>query len=246
MSNNIKDNRGYNQVWHKTKAMGVRTVRRSDRIISEMDTHRNISVLEIGCGTGEMSFYIAKRLNKSKILGIDLCKPFIDLANKKFKLKNLKFLRLNFNDSAQVKRLIENKKFDYVIGNGILHHLFFDLDSTIKKINKLLKIKGKILFWEPNINNPYCYLIFKNQHLRKLTHLEPKEMVFSKKHIKKLLLAHHFGRIKITYEDFLLPNTPDFLINSSIKVGNLIEKIPVAKALSQSIFISAVKKKQSG
>jgi len=246
MKKNIKDNRGYNQVWRKSRAMKIRTARRSNRIISEMDTDRDIDILEIGCGTGEMSLSIAKQMGRSKVLGTDLCRHFIDSAQKKYKLKNLDFKLLNFNNDQEIKRLIGNKKFDYVVGNGILHHLFDNIDTVTKQFNKLLKVNGKILFWEPNIFNPYCFLIFKIKYLRKLTSLEPGEMAFSKKYINKILLTNGFGQIKVTYEDFLLPNTPDTLINFSIKAGKLMEKIPLANHLSQSIFISARKMKQDG
>jgi hypothetical protein len=48
-----------------------------------------------------------------------------------------------------------------------------------------------------------------------------------------------FKEITVEYRDFLLPNTPHFLIKPFIFIGSFIEKIPLLKAMSQSIFISA-------
>lgn len=240
MKKNVKDNRGYNQVWRESRAMKIRTARRLNRIISEMNINRNIDILEIGCGTGEMSYAMAKQLSKSRVLGIDLCTPFIDSAKKKYKLKNLKFEALDFNDDAKTKRLVGSRKFDYVVGNGILHHLYYQLDQSIKQLKGLLKNDGKILFWEPNILNPYCFLIFKIKFFRRMANLEPGELAFSKLHIRKILKSKKFSNIKTIHSDFLLPNTPSFMIGLVSMASDRLDYIPLINKLSQSIFISAV------
>ena len=45
--------------------------------------------------------------------------------------------------------------------------------------------------------------------------------------------------IRVEYRDFLLPGIPDVLITPSIVVGAILERIPLVRMLSQSIFISA-------
>ena len=99
---------------------------------------------------------------------------------------------------------------------------------------------GKIIFWEPNILNPYISLIFKIPALRKMAKLEPEEMAFSKKFIEKKLVNSDYANIKVSYRDFLLPNTPKNLIKPIIKIGDITEKTPL-KLLSQSLFIVAEK-----
>ena len=56
-----------------------------------------------------------------------------------------------------------------------------------------------------------------------------------------MLKKHAYHEINIEYKDFLLPNTPPFLINHTIALGFVLEKIPIMNYLSQSIFISAKK-----
>ncbi len=130
--------------------------------------------------------------------------------------------------------------FDYVIGNGILHHLYYNLDQSLINLHKLLKPGGKIIFIEPNIYNPYVALIFKIPYLRKKAFLEPDEMAFSAKFIEQKLKTACFSKCKIEIRDFLLPNVPKALINPVIKLGNVLEKTPLTY-IAQSIFISAEK-----
>ena len=230
----VTDERGYNQIWADSKSTRVRSERRCDYIISQMVVASSKSVMEIGCGTGENCFMIAKRTGML-VLGTDLSPIFIDCAKKSFALPNLTYSVLDFNKAEQFK----NEKYDYIIGNGILHHLYHHLDEALVNMRNLLKDQGKIIFLEPNIYNPYCAVIFNLA--RKHAKLEPTEMAFSKRFITKKLKAAHYNNIKVEYRDFLLPGIPDAFIRPSIVIGNLIEKIPLIKMVSQSIYISADK-----
>ena len=61
----LKDDRGYNQGFRPSKALNIRTQRRCEYIISQMDDANNPSeILEIGCGTGELSFMLATKTQK--------------------------------------------------------------------------------------------------------------------------------------------------------------------------------------
>ena len=141
---------------------------------------------------------------------------------------------LDFNEAAKNV----HQKFDYLIGNGILHHLYYNLNESLATFKKILNPNGKIIFMEPNIYNPYVAAIFKNSTLRNWAKLEPDEMAFSKDFIQQKLRASEFKNIKITYKDFLLPGVPELMIAPSIVVGDILEKTPL-KLVSQSILICA-------
>ena len=227
----IKDDRGFNQGFELVKSTEIRMRRRAKWMMDSFGTEKK-SVLEIGCGRGEVSFWIAEQ-TKMEVLGTDLCVPFIEKAKESFKLSNLNYEVLDFNNASQVK----GRKFDYIIGNGILHHLYYHLPEALATIKSLLNKNGKMIFMEPNIYNPYCALIFQIPFLRKKAHLEPDEMAFSKSFISQQLKKAGFSNVEVSYKDFLLPGVPDFAINPLIHLGNIAEKIPVLKMMSQSIFI---------
>lgn len=233
---NIKDDRGFNQVWGDSKSTRIRAERRCDYMISQMNIQSAASVMEIGCGTGKNCYMLAQKTGMN-VLGTDLCVPFIEDARKNYQLPNLRYDILDFNQASQFK----GEKFDYIIGNGILHHLYHHLDDAFTNMRNLLKENGKIIFLEPNLYNPYVYLIFSYDKLRTLTHLEPDEMAFSKRFVSKKLNKAGYSNIKVEYKDFLLPGIPDALIAPSVIIGDLVEKIPLVNKVSQSIFISATK-----
>jgi SAM-dependent methyltransferase len=233
----IKDERGYNQGFKPGKALTIRTGRRCDWMISQMDSFGQRSILEIGCGTGELSAMLAQRTGH-QVLGTDLSPSFIERANALYRHPGLGFQVLDFHQPSS----LGESKFDYIVGNGILHHLYANLDASLEALRKLLKEDGKVIFTEPNIYNPYCFLIFRTTpFFRRMANLEPDEMAFSKAYITRMLEKHAFSGISVEYRDFLLPNTPSFLIDPVIALGSVLEKTPVIKCISQSIFISAKK-----
>jgi len=233
----IKDDRGYNQGFRLGKSTIVRMQRRADWILSEMDDLDLKSILEIGCGTGEVAYWLAKKGN-AQVFGTDLCVPFIEEARKQYRLPNLHYSVLDFNTGDR----IEGAPFDYIVGNGILHHLYYRLDEVFARMSHLLKSGGKIIFMEPNYYNPYIHLIFSYPLLRRYVHLEPDEMAFPKNFVVDRLKRAGFTDVQVDYRDFLLPGIPDFLIRPSIAIGNVLEKTPLLRNVSQSIFIRAVKK----
>jgi len=233
----ILDDKGHNQGFKLVPSTVIRMKRRASFFLAEIDTEKPAKVLEIGCGTGEISFWLAENNNQLNVLGTDICKPFIDAAKSKYKLSNLAFDIYDLND----KNYLNGQKFDYIIGNGILHHLYADLDVVLNILKLRLNENGKIIFMEPNIYNPYCFAIFKIPLLRKLANLEPQEMAFSKYFIKNKLEKAEFSNIKISYKDFLIPGIPLFLVKPVIFLGDILEKILFTKIFTQSIFLTANK-----
>lgn len=232
----IKDDRGYNQGFAPAKSTTVRMRRRTDLLLSEMEITRDTRILEIGCGTGEVSYWMADQ-SPAEVTGTDLCVPFIEGAKKKYQLPNLQYEVADFNNPSS----FSDMQFDYIVGNGILHHLYNNLDEALASMRRLLKENGKIIFLEPNFYNPYIYFIFSYQRLRTLAKLEPDEMAFSKKFTVDKLARAGFENIYVDYKDFLLPGIPSFLIKPSILLGAVLEKLPLIKQASQSIFIRASK-----
>ena len=236
----IQDNRGYNQKYKPSKSLELREQRRCGYILDRMELNAEKRILEIGCGTGELAYMMARKTD-CKILGVDICVPFIEQARKNFSVPNLEFKVLDFNDADNLKKVTEECKFDYVVGNGILHHFYYNLDEVFANIQTLLKKNGKIIFLEPNFYNPYCLLIFKIKFFRKLARLEPGESTFTKTAVTRKLKNASFGDIKVEYRDFLVPGTPEFLIKPVVLIGDIIEKMPGLNMMAQSIYISARK-----
>lgn len=94
-------------------------------------------ILDIGCGTGEITCSLA--LNAS-VTAVDLCRSSLERAKKlavKNKIKNINFVKENVLD------LDLRKKFDYVFSYGVLHHTS-NPNLAFKHAARHLKEKGFI------------------------------------------------------------------------------------------------------
>ena len=99
-----------------------------------IDKNLNGKALEIGCGIGKTTEFIAKEYNKLNIIAIDYDKEQIKIANKN-KFKNAKFSQ---GDATHLK--FKNSSFDYVIESNSFHHL--DYKAAIKEVSRVLKNNG--------------------------------------------------------------------------------------------------------
>jgi len=98
-----------------------------------------MKVLDIGCGVGTISLYIAKKGNE--VLGIDISEKAINAAQKSAEvldIKNVSFKAIDFFNEDFYE------KYDFIIFNYVIEHLPDD-ESAIQKIYKLLEMNG-ILF----------------------------------------------------------------------------------------------------
>ena len=98
------------------------------------------SVLEAGCGTGQLSIFLS-RYNR-QIHAIDISKGSL-IEAKKFatnnSIKNVNFYRMNiFN------LFFANNTFDIIISNGVLHHTH-NAELAFSKLCNILKNNGLII-----------------------------------------------------------------------------------------------------
>jgi SAM-dependent methyltransferase len=233
----IVDDRGYNQGFEWTPTQEARIERRARAILDEVELRAGDRVMEIGCGTGELAHLIADGTTAS-VLGVDLCQPFVDQANERFASDRLRFVQADVSTHEGFER-VGGSGFTAVVGNGILHHLYYTIDDALAGMRRLLAPGGRLVFWEPNVFNPYVFAIFKLAPLRKLAKLEPDEMAFSPMWITKHLHAAGFVDVEVSYRDFLVPIVPARLVGVVSRVGDVVEQIPGLKRLAQSLFVCA-------
>lgn len=101
---------------------------------------KNINILDVGCGCGYLTASIAKKFVKAKVEGIDISESAIVCAKSHFYLKFTQQDVVDFD---------ENKKFDVVVYNMVLHNLR-ELEQTIRKTGIILKNKGIVLITIPH------------------------------------------------------------------------------------------------
>jgi SAM-dependent methyltransferase len=239
---NIVDERGYNQIFKASPGQAVRLHRRAEALAREMQLPASPAergrrhILEIGCGMGAMADELA-RITGARVTGVDLSPRFIAHAQATYPRPNLSFRVVDLGTEFPAS---EADRYDFIVGNGILHHLYHQLDTFFPVLARWLAPGGKLIFWEPNLWNPYIFLIFSVPALRRLAKLEPDEMAFTARFITRKLHAAGFASVRVATRDFLLPTTPAWLINPVIGIGGVLESVPGLRRLAQSVFVVAV------
>jgi SAM-dependent methyltransferase len=122
--------------------------------------------LDYGCGNGGFSQVLASL--GASVYGIDISPQLISRANV------FAAQRGNGSSGSPGGRVLPrflvcdahrtpfpDGSFDYVVGNGVLHHL--DLDKAYAEIARVLKPGGKAVFMEPMYHHPLLW------SLRRLT-----------------------------------------------------------------------------
>jgi len=143
--------------------------------------NKNISVLDIGCGSGD---YLNQLPPNYKKTGID-----IKIDNKKTNLIQADFLQYKFK-----------AKFDLIIFSHSLEHMV-NPTKAILKAKSLLKNNGKIIISLP-VNDCYSFII----NPAKAFHLDPPRHVFvpNSKYFKKML-SKHFSAVSSLFIPYEFP-----------------------------------------
>lgn len=111
-------------------------------------------VLDYGCGNGDFSRILASR--GARVCGIDISPKLIELARARAAQAGMNgSLQFFVGDAHQTP--FEDASFDYVFGNGALHHL--DLDRAYAEIARVLKPGGKAVFQEPMYHHPLLWTL---------------------------------------------------------------------------------------
>ena len=97
-------------------------------------------ILELGCGWGSLTFFMAQKFPNSKITAVSNSndqRNFINQKNDKLNLQNIKVVTADMNDFST------DEKFDRVISIEMFEHMR-NYDELLKRINGWLKQNGKL------------------------------------------------------------------------------------------------------
>lgn len=113
--------------------------------------YENEKVLDMCTGTATNAITIAKKKTNAKIVGIDLSKDMLKVAQNKIRKNGLKNIRLLQMDATHLK--FKSNCFDKILISLVLHELDEELAAKIiTEANRVLKDSGELIIteWEPS------------------------------------------------------------------------------------------------
>lgn len=179
------------------------------------------SVLEVGCYLGNNS----RQFSNKQYLGVDISPAAIEIASNKNTNRQHQFL---VHDANHLEQL--DGEFDYVFGNGVIHHL--NLDAFSKGLSNILSESGKAVFFEPMKGPLYLRLFrwltpkLRTEDEHPLTHAD----------LKKFEETFDVG---IEYYGFARPILPMLTgnLNFFIKISAIIDRILLKSFLKSQAWI---------
>lgn len=112
-------------------------------------------ILDLGAGTAPVGTLISQRFSPSSVVSLELV--FHRLRSATIWMDQLPLLNLACGDIFRLP--FQNKTFDIVIANSVLHHLG-GVDQAILEIARVLHPDGLYIGREPNFDNPLVRLYF--------------------------------------------------------------------------------------
>ena len=131
------DNREFfNNLAYKWDEMCHHDDRKIRKILELSEVKNGAKILDIGTGTGILISYLLEK-SPSKLVGVDVSEKMIEVARKKYKDKNVKFIVSDIMD-------FNEDKYDYIFIYSAYPH-FKDKEKLFEHLSKLLNNDGKIV-----------------------------------------------------------------------------------------------------
>jgi len=114
-------------------------------LLSEIGSPKRI--LDLGCGTGELTLMISTLFPDSYVIGVDASKSMIETCNRKLKTgsqRNTRFVLCDANDYLKTGR-----KYDLIFSSSLFEYLT-DLRCVFSLVNCSLHDKGMLVYSLPN------------------------------------------------------------------------------------------------
>ncbi|HEU4389306.1 MAG TPA: ubiquinone/menaquinone biosynthesis methyltransferase [Blastocatellia bacterium] len=126
--------------------------------MAELKGHE--TVLDLACGTGDITFGAAARLTTGRAAGLDITHRMLQIADRKRRMEKLP--RVAFHEGDICSLPYENESFDVVTGGYSLRNVP-DLETGLLEIRRVLRPGGRALlldFGHPP-NAAYRWLYFR-------------------------------------------------------------------------------------
>ncbi len=131
---------------------------RKSELVQQFNDHFSIEevkgkrILDFGCGSGELSLFMAKH-KVSSIYGTDVVEKSIQIAENKAMKEEL-LVKLVFQHGQYDKIVFPDNSFDLILCFDVLEHIM-QIEEILSEWKRVLVKRGKVLVWWQPYFHPY-------------------------------------------------------------------------------------------
>lgn len=153
----------------------------SMKIFSQLISYKKYdSILDIGCGGGQLVNSINNNIDIAKIYGIDPSNKMIEISNKSIKSSNIKFLK-GYAENLEFK----NNSFNIVLVlNSIFH--WKNINNGLEEIFRVMKKNSILYIGEERLKDGYLH---GNQEIKNCLDLKK---ILIQKSFKDIVTKNYF------------------------------------------------------
>lgn len=108
-----------------------------------------MKILDLGVGSGYLSFPIAKKYPDISVIGLDIVEKALEANRSTAKEENVR--NINFITYNGIDFPFSDNEFDMVISRYALHH-FPDIQKSISEVSRVIKQEGFLFISDPTPN----------------------------------------------------------------------------------------------
>lgn len=125
-------------------------IKHLNQIIQVLHINPNSRVLDLGTGTGYVSFEIAKRYKNINVIGLDIVEETLKVNRQKVVEQNLN--NISFVSYDGINFPFDDNSFDIIVTRYALHH-FPNIEHTFSELARVLKKGGQFVVSDPTPND---------------------------------------------------------------------------------------------
>lgn len=109
-------------------------------MVGQLPPLENPACVDIACGTGDISFLLARKFPDGRIIGMDIASPMLVIAHTRNVFSNVSFVQRDMNDLG-----LDDASVDIVTGGYALRNAP-DLEDLLDEVHRVLKMGGLAAF----------------------------------------------------------------------------------------------------
>ena len=108
-------------------------------MIEQLDLDKGMSVLDLGCGTGNLTKILSEKVGpEGRIVAVDPDKERLQIARENYSVSNIEYIEAD-------DQTFPEGQYDLVFANTVIHWIQ-DKRALFEKVYKNLKVGGRFAF----------------------------------------------------------------------------------------------------